>query len=102
MYYILEGKTPVPVECEKWSEWFATASRRVALYKTKKYTISTVFLGINHGTDKKPILFETMIFKGGNNMEDLFCARYSTWAEAKENHDKLVSLLIEGRLDFLG
>lgn len=48
--------------------------------------VSTVWLGADHRfTDYgPPIIFETMIFRGGNGDE---CWRYSTEAEAIKGHD---------------
>lgn len=59
--------------------------------------VSTVWLGLDHSFGEgPPLVFETMVFSDGTS-NDLFCARYSTPAEAKEGHDRVVSWLREGR-----
>lgn len=46
--------------------------------------VSTVFLGIDHGyLERKPLLFETMIFGGAH---DQYQERCSTWEEAELMH----------------
>lgn len=54
--------------------------------------VSTVWLGINHNWfGGKPLIFETMLFgPGGNGDYDM--DRYSTEAEAKEGHERMVKL----------
>ena len=72
----------------KFARWFENANRHVAKTKIDDITISTVFLGLNHGFGKgPPLLFETMIF-GGNFNYDMW--RYSTWDEAEKGHQKAV------------
>jgi hypothetical protein len=59
--------------------------------------ISTVFLVINHGWGKKPVLFETMIFGGTRDMETYRC---TTYAEAEAQHRMAVDLVRgDGRWD---
>lgn len=59
--------------------------------------VSTVFLYMDHNwsveEDAVPILFETMIF-GGEYDQEMW--RYSTYAEAKAGHDRIVNCLKEG------
>lgn len=85
----------------KWSEWYETShdkpfvdgGRRVALTKLPDGSeVSTVFLSIDHnfGRGSEPILFETMVFGGPHNEEQV---RYRTWQEAVAGHDKLVGEL---------
>lgn len=84
--YILEGKTPKPVDdMLEWGQWFETADRRVAFTKMwLGVEVSTVFLGINHQFGcGAPILFETMIFGGDH---DEYQERYYTWEESEVGH----------------
>lgn len=49
------------------------------------YLISTVWLGLDHSFGYgPPLIFETMVFKGGES--DLDCERYSTEEEALAGH----------------
>lgn len=51
---------------------------------TPEVTVSTVFLGLDHGWGKgPPILFETMIF--GGPLDD-YQVRYSSWDDAETGH----------------
>ena len=92
--YILEGKTPKPIDdILEWAMWFETADRFVAnITLPNKVQVSTVFLGLNHsfggGT---PILFETMIFGGKHNE---YQERYATWEEAEAGHLRAVELAL--------
>lgn len=98
--YILDGKTPVPVNnLAKWGEWFETANRAVAKTTIGDLEISTVFLGLDHnfnppglGHDNTPILFETMVF-GSNGEVGNYTQRYSTWEQAETGHNTLVARL---------
>jgi hypothetical protein len=68
--YILDSdKQPVAIDDpEEWAKWmFLTNDRIIATNKiSRKITVSTVFLGIDHNflQEGQPILFETMIFGG--------------------------------------
>lgn len=90
--YVLEGKTPKPIEdILEWARWFEIANRHVA--KTdlpNNVSVSTVFLGLDHQfSGGSPILFETMIFGG---KYDNYQERYSTWKEAEDGHKQAVTL----------
>jgi hypothetical protein len=64
----------------------------IRLY-TRKITVSTVFLGLDHASgDGPPLLFETMVFNGPlhNDMD-----RYSNWTEAEMGHDAMVSRIAQ-------
>ena len=52
-------------------------------------SVSTVFLGMDHGFGGKPLIFETMVFSKNVAM-DGDMDRYSTEEEAKTGHDKMV------------
>jgi len=94
-YYKLDGHTPVPVaDHEEWARWFEHADRTVANTKVRGVEVSTVFLGLDHGSglSKHPVLFETLIF-GGKHHDD--GERYYTWAEAEEGHARCVEM-VEG------
>jgi len=90
MMYKLDGK--VAVKCEDqndWASWFSKTDRTVANDVIGDSRISTVFLGFDHSlkTDPwfegEPILFETMVFGGELDGEQVRC---STWEQAEEMH----------------
>ncbi len=64
--------------------------KRVDLTEDENYSISTVFLVMDHsfGLDGPPLVFETMVFPL-YSLEELDRKRYSTWEEAKEGHRKM-------------
>lgn len=100
MYYILDkNKNPVAVECLQWGKWLEENDRRVRHTELKKHnaSISTVFLGLDHGfsLDKShvPLIFETMIFWPGQEL-DQYQERYFTWNEAVVGHRDIVRLVI--------
>jgi hypothetical protein len=62
-----------PKQCDdilQWGKWFEVGDRRVALDTigdgNDQYCISTVFLGLDYGWgwQDRPIVWETMVFKG--------------------------------------
>ncbi len=88
--YILDGKTPVKCgSVHEWVQWFQKNQWKVKQEDVGDVTISTVFLGIDHGHGKPdPILFETMVFGGLFDHEQV---RYSTWEEAEVGHKAMVN-----------
>lgn len=89
MYYYLDNNhNPVPTDDTKKA---FEGDRRVSLNYIGDVKISTVFLGMEHGyVEGKPIIFETMIFGGEY---DEYQARYCTWNEALEGHERAVKLV---------
>jgi len=85
--YILnpDGTTrPATTDTEFWN-WFEKADRRVRYSEVGDVSVSTVFLGFDHGFDENgdPVLFETMIFGGP---EDGWQTRSCTIDEARDMH----------------
>jgi hypothetical protein len=106
IYYTLDAnKNPVPCssfEFEKDCRDFENR-KRVAKTTIGPYTVSTVFLSIDHNFGKgQPILFETMIWsdKDINNPGAFFDVqyRYRTWEEAMEGHRRIVAEVEAGKL----
>lgn len=64
--------------------------QHVARWEDGDLSVSTVWLGIDHGwrAGGPPIIFETMIFGGEHNQER---TRYVTEAEAIEGHNRTVA-----------
>jgi hypothetical protein len=103
--YILggqDGRTPVRCDLMTWARWFEQSDRTVAYTQRDDVSVSTVFLGIDHGFGRKgpPVLFETMTFRGTTTVErggsqreipdasegDREMWRYSTWDDALAGH----------------
>ena len=90
--YILNKKHEIiEVDLYAWADFMEKKDRRVAFDSIGEIDISTVFLGLDHNWGEgEPLLFETMIFGGDRNEEQI---RYHTWEEAKEGHKKIVKEL---------
>lgn len=87
------------VDLMTWARWFEEQDKRgeqnLRIVKRTRFadgtTISTVFLGLDHGwgRSQRPVLFETMIFgpgKGDTAWD--FQERYCTEAQALEGHER--------------
>lgn len=89
MLYILDGKIPVQVDHIAWSQWLEAnyAKKVIARDCVGESIISTVFLAIDHGHSGQVLLFETMVFEGPLDGEQV---RYSTWEQAEAGHTAMV------------
>lgn len=87
--YILDisGEPLVCNDLMTWARWFQTADRKLATETIGDSTISTVFLGLDHGFGGKPLLWETMVFGGKLDGEQHRC---ETRAEATRMHKRMV------------
>jgi hypothetical protein len=87
LYYDQDGQ---PMAMAEWARVFEDIDkRRIARTELPNATISTVWLGIDHGWGEgPPLIFETMWFKrdGDDEME-----RYATKAEALAGHERMVA-----------
>jgi hypothetical protein len=88
-YYILNPDHSVTTvdDALEWARRFEFSDERVVAKTDRQgFHISTVFLGIDHSSEPPPLLFETMIFRGGVGGDDVYSERYSTWDEALAGH----------------
>ncbi len=98
LYKLDYNHKPVPCSLLEWGELIRDIEkRRVAYDNVNGDTVSTVFLGIDHGFEDKKLLFETMIFKAKRSLD--YCERYSTWDEAFEGHNKAIEWVKDGCKD---
>lgn len=98
-YYMLDDdhnvvrmEAPTPDDVAKaWDK----DRRRVGFDTVEGYDISTVFLPIDHriSGEGEPVVFETMVFGGGDNTTDLYTRRYMSWDAAKEGHRDTVHMV---------
>ena len=88
LYYDKDGKS---LSFQEFITLFRNENyRRIELDSSDEYTVSTIWLGIDHNLDFEfttPIIFETMVF--GKGRESLECLRAATLEEAKENHSRI-------------
>ncbi len=89
-FYILRNQVVVPASgAVEFGKWVETADRVVSKTQVADIEVSTVFLGIDHQFyNGPPLLFETMVFGGDL---DQTCRRCSTWDEAEEQHETILS-----------
>jgi hypothetical protein len=105
-YKLDKDKNPVACSSFEYSMQFEDPEkfRRVAKTQLGPYTVSTVFLCIDHnfGGEGPPVLFETMIWS--DKMTDKpgeffnYQVKYCTWKEATEGHAFAVEMIKEGVL----
>lgn len=96
----LDGKKVVPLD--NMEEWALSQAQNKTVLKTKIHQgaveVSTVFLGLNHGSCGKDLWFETMVFGCDNDILE----RYETWEEAEKGHweifDKMIGMKLVTRL----
>jgi len=89
-FYILRNHVVIPASgAVEFGKWVETADRVVSKIQVADIEVSTVFLGIDHQFyNGPPLLFETMVFGGDL---DQTCRRCSTWDEAVEQHETILS-----------
>lgn len=96
--YILVGREIFPATAlEVGAQLADMRSRRIELtYWPEGTHVSTVFLGLDHGTvfSEEPILFETTVFYRTPIPHD-HTRRYATYAEAEAGHWQVVSRVTE-------
>ena len=102
-YYILRGKEIIPCDIETWSNFFENPENKIIKQTNiEKKFISTVFLGLDHKfgyeEDKRPILFETMVFNKGE-WSELYCERYHTYDEAVQGHNRIMEKVKNGEIN---
>jgi hypothetical protein len=88
-YRILVKGELIPADVSTWCQWFENLdNRRIDFTKVGDVQISTVCLGLNHGTFKEPLWFETMVFGGEH---DGVTERYPTLETAQLGHKQMVA-----------
>jgi len=107
-HYIIDDSHNIVPESDflTWAKWYETADRHVAHTAIGDFRISTVFLGTDHnygfGDDKRPVLFETMVFEPTDDPDlgldyvqvaDFEMWRYATWLEAEAGHARMCELV---------
>lgn len=111
-HYKLEGREVVPVKDAdflEWSRWFERTDRQVALDRSGQFSLSTIFLGMDHRVSRvgPPLLFEAMLFGRVRDLwfpgpfplllrevpETLGMWRYSTLAEAEAGHARIAAVV---------
>lgn len=99
MYWILDsrGQPVQEPDLERWAHWMTHPhARRVAWTEVGEWTVSTVFLGIDHsfGHGPPPVLWETMVF-GPEPWSDAQW-RYTNREAALAEHDQIAEHVRRG------
>jgi len=95
MFAKLVGETVVLMnECSMQEVMQMGGTQTVERTDVGEFFVSTVFLGVNHGSTRYPKWFETMIFYKGNGKHpfDQNMWRSETFHEAKTQHENAVAL----------
>jgi hypothetical protein len=90
MYFDKNGK---PIGMFEWATLFEDKKYKIIKQEVlpNDYFVSTIWLGLNHRFNEgNPLIFESLVFPAKGNWSKLDCERYSTLAEAKKGHKKLV------------
>jgi len=101
-WYYLKYRKPVPYGCDIltdpsgyikiYNKQYIGKKRYTRFIRRKfigPYHVSTIFLGLDHGHNGVPMLFETMVFKG-NSSSDLYCERCTTHRQALKQHQQAI------------
>jgi hypothetical protein len=102
-YFILGGKDdhePVESDLLSAAQWMDEGQNNLVAQEEfgDDVLVSTIFLGLDHnyglGSDKRPTLFETMIFGEGLG-EELHEAQWrcATWDEAVAQHRAAIEMV---------
>jgi hypothetical protein len=91
-----------------WARWMEESDRHVAQDLIGPYSVSTVFLGLDHDFlpmrgSLQPLIFETMLFDQSREERSPwfsctfhpsfnFQRRYRSWGEAKAGHEYAVKI----------
>ena len=94
MFFILDDNgDPQEASIEACGAWINDSRRIVKQERMWPWFVSTIFLGIDHRIPRdngelidKPVLFETMVFRGKHEVK---CRRYCTMDEALAGHQEM-------------
>ena len=94
-YWILDdNRQPVEADLMTWARSFENGRRHIGKDEIGDVLVSTVFLGIDHSFGGgPPILFETMVFGGPLDQEQV---RYATLDEAEVGHAAMLERVRAG------
>ena len=112
LHWIIENDIPVPMDNDhdviRWAEWMRDhreehrIGNEVLMGAHGEIVISTVFLGVDHGFlhygDHPPVLWESMIFGGPEELAGRM-ERYTTAEDAAEGHKRMVETVRNWRPD---
>lgn len=90
-YILDDANKPVPEpDIRKWGYWFETANRSVARDHIGKFSVSTVFLGLDRGHGSSfPVLWETMVFADDSGFDEVCQERYTSYEDAVTGHRRV-------------
>ncbi len=100
-YYRLNNNKEVE-ECDMFQvkEFICSPNKIIKQEEVGQKWVSTVFLSYDHNwgfmKEKRPVLFETMVFSTEALGLEEYCERYCTYQEALDGHSAVVEKLKQG------
>lgn len=86
-----------PLDLLEWAGLFEDKGYRILRHThlPSGVMVSTVWLGIDHSflSGERPVIFETMVFpdpRKRHDSDDLACWRYTTEANARAGHERMM------------
>jgi hypothetical protein len=89
-FYDLDGNR---ITMRQWARLTEERNSRVSVSTLADGTyISTVWVGLDYsfGSERQPLIYETMVFPSENDWHELDCERYSTRVQAVAGHQAMV------------
>lgn len=97
-HYLERGGQAVPVTLLEWAEWFEHRkpgeSWQIAKDEFDGWTVSTVFIGLDHSMGEGPPLIYETLANGPNENEH--GNRYSTRQQAIAGHAEIIAAIKAG------
>lgn len=87
-YYDMHG---FEITKEEWEDRFDEDTRKIGETTIGKFYISTVWLGVDYGTEK--FIYETVIFNDKN--ESVWLTRYRSLVEAIQGHLDAIDIVVD-------
>lgn len=85
-----------PISARRWGELTQDPGYRIlAQIVVADVKVITVWRGVDFGPCDPPLIFEGLIFWGGDDRHALSCRRFATEATAIAGHDQLVAAVRE-------
>jgi hypothetical protein len=96
MYRDVDGR---PISRDEWVKAWEAHRRQAETVLLDGKVVSTVWLGLDHARDGRPLIFETMVFPSREDFTDLDVGRYSSRDEALAGHEAMVEKWIRAMVD---
>jgi hypothetical protein len=100
-YMLDQNNNVVPATMMEYATWMQETDRTIAFKEEDGVIVSTVFLGVDmgimHGFDSDPVVFETMVFCDPRSplwkKYDRISVRYRSYENAIKGHNSVLETL---------